>query len=85
MSRMVLVVLLIALGPGACKTYLGQAGEAATFQGIFSMSMNLSAVQASDANYQAEYSAGYQIGMRGAQTVISWCSESTDYNYPDLA
>lgn len=76
-----LVALLMALGLSACKTYLGQAGEEEAFQGIFSMSMNLSAVQASDANYQAEYSAGYQIGMRGAQTVISWCSESADYNY----
>jgi len=75
------VVIFSLLTAFGCTKKNEDPVPATPFQGVFSMSMNLSAVDASDANYQAEYSAGYGIGMRGAQTVISWCTENTDFNY----
>jgi hypothetical protein len=70
---------LLTLGSSCEKK--SEESSSSGFGGVFSMSMNLSAVDASDGNYQAEYTAGYNLGMRGAQTVISWCTENTDYNY----
>lgn len=77
-----LVGVTICLFAGCGKGHNSSNGDTPSpFAGIFAMSMNLSSIDASDANYQAEYSAGYAIGARGAQTVISWCTENADYYY----
>lgn len=81
-ARYFLLLATIAACTGSSSLEVTATDQAATaFNGIFSMSMNLSAADASDANYQAEYNAGVTIGMRGAQTVITWCSESVDNVY----
>lgn len=81
MKRYLIIILSIVIVISCQKKKEETTTPSTTFQGLFSMSMNLSAVDASDANYQTEYTAGYNIGMRGAQTVISWCTENTDFNY----